>query len=96
MRAIAAALLVGLGSARIVETLKEALPVVPPAPWKSTTATALAGAAGAVLVEGDWRTRALAGIGAAGVAMVTHELRSLLSLLADRQKVHVLRAANGR
>lgn len=95
---LAAAIAAGIGTARVVETIKEATVHTYEfgPPTKSTFATALAAAAGAALADGDWRTRALAGLGAAGVAMVTHESVSLLRLLGDRQKVVVMRAAGQR
>lgn len=96
MSIVTTAIMTGIGATRVVETIKEALPQIPPPAIKSTFASALAGAAGAALTRGGWRTRALAGLGAIGVAMLTHETRSLLSLFGDRQKTYVVRAANGR
>lgn len=92
MRTLTTALLVGIGAARLTQTIKEALPVIPPSAYKSTFASIAAGATGAVLIDGDWRARTVVGAGAAGFAMLAHEVASLLSLLSDRQKVHVLRA----
>lgn len=95
-RILATALAAGIGTTRIVETIKEALPIIPPPVVKSTFATVVAAAAGASLTPGDWRTRALAGLGAAGVAMLAHETASLLRMVTDRQKIVVMRAAGQR
>lgn len=86
---LAAALTAGVGTTRAVETAKEFTDWLP-YPWmKSTFASAVAGATGAVLVDGDWRVRTAAGMGAAGVAMLTHETATLLRLVADRQRIIV-------
>lgn len=88
---LATAVLLGLGTARIVETVKEVLPLNPPAQYKSGTAIALAAGGAAVMGDG-WRSRLLIGVGAAGASMIVHTVSALLSHLDDRQKVAVLRA----
>lgn len=95
-RILTAAFVSGLATARVVDTLKEALPILPTPATKSTAASAVAGVLGASLGEGGWRDRALAAVGAIGVAMVAHEVTALLSVLSDRQKVIVMRAAGQR
>lgn len=86
------ALIAGLATTRLVETVKEASPIIHGAPLKSTVASIVAITAGALLADDDWRGRALAGIGAMGVAMAAHEALAMLSVITDRQKVIVLRA----
>lgn len=95
-RMLAAAFAAGIGTARIVETVKEVLPEPVTPNTKSAFATVLAAGSAAALCTGDWRTRVLAGMGAAGIAMLTHEAASLLRVLGDRQKVIVMRAAGQR
>lgn len=95
-RILTAALVTGLAATRVVKTLKETLPVIPQPALTSTSASAIAGTLGAALGEGGWRERALTAVGAIGVAMVAHEVTSLLSVLSDRQKVYVMRAAGQR
>jgi hypothetical protein len=85
-----------MAATRVVDTVKESLPVTPQPALKSTFASAVAGSLGAGLAEGGWRERALSAVGAIGVAMVAHEVTALLSVLADRQKVIVMRAAGQR
>lgn len=92
-RLLTTAVFAGIATARLVDTLKEAIPIVPPPVAKSTAASLIAAASGAALAEGSWRGRVLAALGAAGMAMLTHEFTSLVSVTTDRQKVIVLRAA---
>lgn len=95
-RILTAALAAGLGTTRLVETVKEALVFVPPPEYKSAFASLVAGAAGAVLADGDWRDRSMAAAGAIGIAMITHECVAFLSGQTDKSKVHVMRAASAR
>lgn len=90
------ALAAGLGAARIVETVKEAIPVVPPQPYKSALASALAAAGGAVLSDGGWRERTCTALASMGVAMFAHEAAALTSVHTDHQKVLVFRASSAR
>lgn len=90
---VTAALAVGIGTTRLVETVKESIPIIPPPAYRSAFASVIAGVAGAVVVDEDWRARALTAAGAAGIAMITHEVVALLSATTDRQKVTVMRAA---
>ncbi len=95
-RIFTAAVAAGLGTTRLVETVKEALVFVPPPEYKSAFASVVAGTAGAVLSGGDWRERSLAAAGAIGIAMITHEFVAFLSGQTDKSKVHVMRAASTR
>ena len=95
-RILTAALAAGIGTTRLVETVKEALGVIPPPEYKSALSSIVAGTAGAVLSDGNWRERALTAAGAIGIAMITHEFVAFLSGHTDRNKVHVLRAASAR
>lgn len=95
-RLLTAALVTGLATTRVVNTLKEGLPILPTAATKSTAASVIAGTLGATLGSGNWRERTLTAVGAIGVAMVAHEVTSLLAVLGDRQKVIVMRAAGQR
>lgn len=90
------ALAVGIGTTRLVETVKETVPVIPPSHYKSAFASAVAGTAGAVLTDGSWQARVLTAVGSAGVAMIAHEVVALMSTVNDRNKTHVIRAAQAR
>lgn len=90
------ALAVGLGTARLVETIKETLPFVPAPSHKSAFASVVAGAAGAILSSGDWRERTLAALAACGSAMLVHELQAVLSLTGDKAKVTVIQGSSFR
>lgn len=87
---------VGVGTARLVETIKETLLFVPAPSHKSTFASVVAGTAGAVLSSGDWRERTLVALAACGTAMLAHELQAVLSLTGDRAKVSVIQGSSFR
>lgn len=79
-----------LVTARAVELVKEALPVIPP-PWaKSTLASAVGAGAAYIAGERDVRTVAATGLAAAGLAAVVHDVQAALSASADSNITEVM------
>lgn len=92
MQLLVIAILIGIGTARVVETLKEVAPLLAP-PWvKSTLSIGLC--IGAAYLLGE--DLLLVGVGGAGVAMLTHEVRSALYLYGDRNKQIIIQSASQR
>lgn len=81
---------VALVTARVVETVKEVLPAIPPAWQKSTFAVAVG--AGAAYIAGDRRPEivALTGLAAAGLAAVIHDVQVALVSINDNNVTQVL------
>jgi len=78
--------LIGLGLAtlRLVDTAKEALPVIPPPAAKSTAAMLIAGGLSfAYRPDADWRDHLLLGGAGAGLASLLHDLQSTARMVQD-------------
>lgn len=79
-----------LVTARVVETVKEVLPLIPP-PWaKSTFAAAVGASAAYIAGERQPETVALTGLAAAGLAAVVHDVQAALSASADNNITEVM------
>ena len=92
-----ALILVGLGTMRVIETLKELIPW-PLQPWTKGALAMGRGMGGVALLGNDLGGGRLVvfGLGSAGLASLTHELRSMLALLGDTFKVQVIQRAAAR
>ena len=79
-----------LATVRVVETVKEIIPLIPPPPAKSLFACAVG--AGVVYIAGerDLRTVAASGVAAAGLAAVIHDLQHTAVTIADNNITEVL------
>jgi hypothetical protein len=78
--------LVGLGLAtlRLVDTAKEALPVIPPPAAKSTAAVLIAGGLSfAYRPSADWRDHVLLAGAAAGLASLLHDAQATTRMVQD-------------
>lgn len=95
-----ALILIGLGTMRMVETLKEIFPWPLQPWWKGMLPILLALTGTWLLADGQgWDSPSewiVFGLGSAGLASVAHELRSTLSLLGDTYKVQVIQRAAAR
>lgn len=79
-----------LATARVVETVKEIIPVIPD-PWaKSVFASAVGVGAAYIAGDRDVRTVAATGLAAAGLAAVVHDAQAALSSIADNNITEVL------
>lgn len=81
---------VALLTLRVTETVKEALPVIPPPVAKSTFTIALAAALSATLGERDARVILLEAGAAAGLASVFHDAQEAARRFTDNQIVNVM------
>lgn len=81
---------VALATSRVVDTVKEALPAIPP-PWQKSLFAAAVGA-GASYIAGDRepRTVAVTGLAAAGLAALVHDIQVAASSYADNNITEVL------
>jgi len=85
--------LVALGTARVIETLKELIPWTLQ-PWtKGALAMALGMGACALL---ETEQPVVFGLGAAGLASLLHEVRSTLQARGDTYRIEVISRATGR
>lgn len=82
-------LAVALAAQRTTDTIKEALPVVPPPVAKSVFVTALCVGLSA-LYERDWRVLVVEGTAAAAVASIVHDGQSAVQRFTDNQITQVL------
>jgi hypothetical protein len=82
---------VALATLRVVETVKEAVPAIPP-PWQKSLFAAAVGSGLTLLSPEDRRpeTVALTGLAAAGLAAVVHDVQAALSSFADNNITEVL------
>lgn len=79
-----------LATARVVETVKEIIPVIPD-PWaKSLFASAVGVGAAYIAGDRDVRTVAASGLAAAGLAAVVHDVQAALSASADNNITEVM------
>lgn len=78
--------LIGLSltTLRLIDTAKEALPVIPPAQVKSTAALVVAGGLSWIVKpDADWRDHLLIAGGAAGLAGLLHDGQATLRMVQD-------------
>lgn len=78
---------------RVTETVKEALPIIPPAPVKSTFTIALAVGLSAAHGERNFGRMVLEGAAAAGAASVLHDVQESMRRFTDNQIAGVITRA---
>lgn len=82
---------IALLTLRVTETVKEALPVIPPPVAKSTFALALGAGLSLLLGERDVRVVLLEAGAAAGLASVVHDAQEAARRITDNQIANVMR-----
>lgn len=82
---------VAFATGRVVDTVKEVLPVIPD-PWAKSVFAGAVGSGLALLSAEDRRpqTVALTGLAAAGLAAVLHDIQMAASAFADNNVTEVL------
>ena len=87
--------IVALATVKLIETAKEIVPW-PIRPWPKTVASIVIPIALSAWLCDDVRSTILQGLGAAGLALVLHEVRATVSYIGDRAKVDVITQARAR
>lgn len=88
---IARMIVIAFATTRVIDTVKEISPLIPP-PWAKSVAAIVVGAGLSALSpqDHDIRTVALTGIGAAGLAGALHDLQDMCTSIGDNNRTEVL------
>lgn len=89
-------IMVGLATLRVIETMKEVLPTIPPPSVKSIGAGVAAAAFVVLDGERDPARVFLTGAAAAGAASIMHDGQDAIRRYTDNQITRVVQQAGGR